>query len=814
MNGNSASSTHHHHPLGSHPEFSVSPLSSEQEQEQQQQHACTALKEDDHQINGELLVGNTVSPPLPPPLDSTATTTTTTTTPTMARNGGTSPPVVVDGKDDGERPRRDDLTAAPLPVEQQPDAGDDDPSPPPPQQNCNNGNNNNSNSNNKMNDKLPKRSSSATALIEPSPLLTRKRPSFASVTRRQVEGLVALKFVSSLLGKEALACPSPFSPTTTTTATNHHDTHHDSNTSTTALSQPPPSNPSTSSTKPQFRKFSLVYNECSMAAIGTWVWSNNPSSVAGTNTIHNNKTKTTTMTTPHAPLPWRNKPTAAVTFRRCTLCDRYGHYEMECPTLEQDEVATIQLARELNLQTSRQEAMIRDPRSDTMATTTTTTRPVVKDSNRKDEEGVVDDEQVYDDVDDDNNHSDNVHHLVGDVCFICGTTIFLQQQPPQKTCAGCHATAHARCILPKPNRHHNSNIWYCSTCANHPDQVRIEQAMVDIEPCQGFVIEQRAKPRSSSISSVNGDVRNSTSSRRKATPKSTAAAATPTTTEEYDFSLERGWQMIVGIRETPMKKNDSRKRRRRLDDTATKTTDGTDATTTLDQEEDECMGVVVHDIGDEEEEEEVTELGEFCIKAKRGAIHKRRSVRDEFLHVPLSPGCIVAWYPPPPSTNETMNATTATATTTTPTASSPSYDPTLGVVDMVSPDQEQVLVRPVASWESIMQFADELNQQRQLLLPHQTQAQAQANDDGSWQLFAIRATAARWLPASMVHVVQSAPSEELRTKFRQDVLPRRMALERQQQVQEQRVLASATKKEEKEKQVKNIEAAAAAAKET
>ena len=72
------------------------------------------------------------------------------------------------------------------------------------------------------------------------------------------------------------------------------------------------------------RSFSLEYNECSVDALSNWVNKDN--------SIHKTPTEGDR---PHAPRD-RRCIAVDVKFRKCSICQRLGHYELQCPRITRE----------------------------------------------------------------------------------------------------------------------------------------------------------------------------------------------------------------------------------------------------------------------------------------------------------------------------------------------------------------------------------------------------------------------------------------------------------------------------------------------
>ena len=84
-----------------------------------------------------------------------------------------------------------------------------------------------------------------------------------------------------------------------------------------------------------FAPFSLLYNECSLAAISSWAAKSKC------------REKSNTMDK-----PFKYQPVPAPCYRKCNICTKFGHYDSECQSMKEKDI--IHIANETSQQESKQ----------------------------------------------------------------------------------------------------------------------------------------------------------------------------------------------------------------------------------------------------------------------------------------------------------------------------------------------------------------------------------------------------------------------------------------------------------------------------
>jgi hypothetical protein len=259
---------------------------------------------------------------------------------------------------------------------------------------------------------------------------SKKRKSYSSRSLQDLEHLVNAKFLESRLCKdttsESLASP------------NQQDSEK------------------------IFTPFTLEYNECSISAIARWGRKGSPDK-AGQPPKNSKKAWTDTM--PH------DRPAVSALFRKCTVCSRYGHYEIECNELLKDEKALLALAHKTKMQGITSELLEKgkDPHDLNFRHVGFEKIRAIK---------VEAEEEPPDD--------DHARKYFG--CELCHSGA---DDDNMLICDGCDKLFHLYCLDP-PLEKVPDGDWFCLKCEVSTRDVDSD---VEIEACEDFVIEQRKKPR-------------------------------------------------------------------------------------------------------------------------------------------------------------------------------------------------------------------------------------------------------------------------------------------------------------------------------
>lgn len=191
------------------------------------------------------------------------------------------------------------------------------------------------------------------------------------------------------------------------------------------------------------RPFSLEYNECSIACIAAWA-----SKTDGENSGQAKRVFTT----------------VPAMFRKCQICESYGHYEIECKSMTEDDA--LELAEKVQIYSTLQ--MHNDKRKRRQELPF---RYMGLDHNKGSIYGLEE------------NFSRT--YLLCEVCHSgCDDDNML-------ICDGCEKLYHLYCLNP-PLSEVPEGDWFCKSCKEYNDDVSSD---VEIEVCDDFVIEQRKSRR-------------------------------------------------------------------------------------------------------------------------------------------------------------------------------------------------------------------------------------------------------------------------------------------------------------------------------
>jgi hypothetical protein len=135
-------------------------------------------------------------------------------------------------------------------------------------------------------------------------------------------------------------------------------------------------------------------------------------------------------------------PAPLVLFQQCGICCKWGHYEIECmQVLPSADDEMIELSQQVQIQKKQQEAQLKP-------------KP----------------------------HDDSI------VCGFCKTAL---SGEPNLKCHGCSSSFHTSCISATP-RDVSTPGWFCESCEDNLSDV---SSVIELEGCEGFVIEQRKRQR-------------------------------------------------------------------------------------------------------------------------------------------------------------------------------------------------------------------------------------------------------------------------------------------------------------------------------
>ena len=236
-----------------------------------------------------------------------------------------------------------------------------------------------------------------------------------------------------------------------------------------------------------FHQFSLLYNECSLSAIANWA-------KGGVTT--NQKTGAADVRTHH-------RPVAGSMFRLCNQCGKWGHYDSECAEVQGEEV--VRLADSTRVQRS----LCQFVQDDTPNRSTRDRRPVVQAASLLQLRQNTDDNATkgassghshrgYHSLPDRPQERQNQAKSLGDdsqqdksatksnTCQICNSAY---KPNDLLLCDGCDLLFHRQCLNPPMCRVPDED-WFCDKCQSYDSDV---SSVVELEACDGFVIEQRRR---------------------------------------------------------------------------------------------------------------------------------------------------------------------------------------------------------------------------------------------------------------------------------------------------------------------------------
>lgn len=219
----------------------------------------------------------------------------------------------------------------------------------------------------------------------------------------------------------------------------------------------------------QFAPFALVYNECSLAAISKWT---ERGELSREQVEEEEKLRTMDSVL-------FDRPAAPPFFRLCSVCKKWGHYDIECQELTKE--SSIELSREIKVQKTLR-AFVED-KNNAKGETRTKRSKGKRDRSEKEKRhvsGESDDEAVC-------STGDDEYLTKSTVCEFCGSGF---NSETLLLCDGCDCLYHAQCLDPPLNSIPHGD-WFCSRCDGYNSDV---SSVVEVEGCDGFVIEQRKVP--------------------------------------------------------------------------------------------------------------------------------------------------------------------------------------------------------------------------------------------------------------------------------------------------------------------------------
>ena len=244
-----------------------------------------------------------------------------------------------------------------------------------------------------------------------------RRPGVAWRNLEELQNVVSSNFLSSAIGRNAFLTENP---------------------SIQALQSELKSNRNEVSKKKsstsRFTPFTLVYNECSLSALANW----------STQSMDERPTRK------HSS---QNIPVASPMFRLCSVCNKFGHYEIECKELvmSKESENIKRLAHHISVQRALRNFQ----------------------------------EEYIEDVEDHEKPLE-VEATAFMACEKCGSA---HSGDALLLCDGCDRLYHTTCLTPAL-REVPYGDWFCSRCEGYNSDV---SSVIEIEGFEGFVFEQQKR---------------------------------------------------------------------------------------------------------------------------------------------------------------------------------------------------------------------------------------------------------------------------------------------------------------------------------
>lgn len=277
-----------------------------------------------------------------------------------------------------------------------------------------------------------KESEESTVIVAPSTNtdqgIVLKRADHESLTMRALEAKVLSKFEGTPTGKRAISTENPL---------------YTKFLSSTDKISAGMSHPMAQQTKRKFTTMPLKYNECSMTAFAKWALGPDGGKKKG-----GSPKRSSTRSEGDSDVRKGELPSSSVLFHLCQVCDKWGHYEVECELVaSRDRLSEV--ANEVNAQKRLRELRGQEQLS----------QPLPDDVKQR-------------------------------TCGVCNYSLG-RVPTPYKVCYSCGCLCHCGCLDQPWDEDNGEQEWLCKLCT---DSGTLEQGMdsaVDVEGCDGFVIEQR-----------------------------------------------------------------------------------------------------------------------------------------------------------------------------------------------------------------------------------------------------------------------------------------------------------------------------------
>ncbi|KAL3782141.1 hypothetical protein ACHAWO_007501 [Cyclotella atomus] len=249
---------------------------------------------------------------------------------------------------------------------------------------------------------------------------------------------------------------------------------------------------------------SILYNECSLSALANWAMMDPPESSEPEVTPDQSSPsrlqqedwdkyekglvgRLSTDSTTY------EMPVISSTFRKCGVCNKYGHYELECELLldgtsERDESSNNhkddRQSQPVVLEKSTRRFIIYDLAKELRLQRLL--ESVLQDTQQKNASRCPDEHKSTGHLSNDDKESINQHHSGVDRCNVCKSGLSPHNM---LMCDGCDELFHLNCLDP-PLDDIPEGEWLCDLCLSYDSD---ESSVVVIEGCEGFVVEQRKR---------------------------------------------------------------------------------------------------------------------------------------------------------------------------------------------------------------------------------------------------------------------------------------------------------------------------------
>mmetsp|Transcript_48921 Transcript_48921/g.73967 ORF Transcript_48921/g.73967 Transcript_48921/m.73967 type:complete len:556 (-) Transcript_48921:7-1674(-) len=354
----------------------------------------------------------------------------------------------------------------------------------------------------RMNPKLAKRSFSVmmeSKNTKGDALSKWKHKDFASQSLEETKEAVFLKFCEA---EELRATQGPsieFESMPTTIPNNKDVTRKYSpdlvskRTSTSSFDSEEKTLPETLSSS--YEPFALKYNECSIAAISKWA-------AGGIYDKFAQEAHDKSITMDSSVFSY---PAASPFFKRCFSCGNWGHYDIECDYLAENDI--MQLAPSTKVQRTLrsfvEEETIKNARQPQLTCNEHSQHSLVCldsacSSMAQNIDGCNNAEKQRDDpfgiktnagsaTDLSSQPVSDEFLIKSNACEICGSGF---RGEDLLLCDGCDGLFHFQCLEP-PLESVPEGDWFCSKCSGYDSDV---SSICEVECCEGFVIEQLKNP--------------------------------------------------------------------------------------------------------------------------------------------------------------------------------------------------------------------------------------------------------------------------------------------------------------------------------